>query len=141
MELMDSIFLDTNVLLDYLAARKPFDQAAEQIMQRVLNGQIELFISTLSVCNISYILRKIAPGSNIPQTLADLTAMASLTPIDQHVILAALDQPFKDFEDAVQYSSAFSVGKITHIITRNTVDFSYSQIPVMTPEDYLALNP
>jgi len=44
---MDKVFVDTNVLLDYLAARSPFDKDAKTLMQRAELGQIELYVSVL----------------------------------------------------------------------------------------------
>ncbi|MBV6440998.1 MAG: hypothetical protein DYG98_16525 [Haliscomenobacteraceae bacterium CHB4] len=38
---MDKVFVDTNVMLDYLAARPPFDKDAKTLMQRAELGQIE----------------------------------------------------------------------------------------------------
>lgn len=44
---------------------------------------------------------------------------------------------FKDFEDAVQYYSAFQV-KADCIITRNKGDFRDDKLPVLAPEEFLA---
>jgi predicted nucleic acid-binding protein len=138
---MDKVFLDTNVLLDYLAAREPFDHAAQMLIHRADAGEIELYVSVLSVCNIAYILRKLAPDTDIGQTLSELTSLAILTPIDDLIISDALQSPFTDFEDAVQYFSAVHFGGITHLLTRNVADFVHSQIPVCTPEQYLDDHP
>ncbi len=135
---MDKVFLDTNVLLDYLAARAPFDRAAQALIQRADSGEIELYISVLSICNIAYVLRKLSPDTNIGQTLSELASLATLTPIDDQVISDALRNQFADFEDAVQYFSAIHFGGMTHLLTRNVADFGNSLIPVCTPEQYLA---
>lgn len=42
------------------------------------------------------------------------------------------------FEDALQYNSAKSV-KADYIITRNTKDFTYSDIKVLTPREFTSL--
>lgn len=73
---MDKVFLDTNVLLDYLAARVPFDRAAKTLIQRADAGEIELYVSVLSICNIAYILRKLSPDTDIGQVLTELTSLA-----------------------------------------------------------------
>lgn len=138
---MDKVFVDTNVLLDYLAARSPFDKDAKTLMQRAELGQIELYVSVLSFCNIAYILRKLSPGTDVIQALTDLSKLVFLTPIDSAVVSDALQSPFKDFEDAVQHFSALRYGGISWLITRNTADFAQSQIPVCTPEAYLLAHP
>ena len=43
---------------------------------------------------------------------------------------------FKDLEDCLQDKCANSVGA-EYIITRNTADFVYSEVPAILPEDFL----
>lgn len=91
----------------------------------------------LSICNIAYILRKLSPDIDIPTVLTDLSALTTLTPIDNLVISAALKSTCKDFEDALQHFSALQYNGMTHIPTRNPSDFILSKIPVFTPKKYL----
>ena len=51
----------------------------------------------------------------------------------------ALKQGFHDFEDAVQYYAALHCGA-DYIISRNERDYPYSEIPVLSPLDYLNIN-
>jgi predicted nucleic acid-binding protein len=60
---MDKVFVDTNIIPDHIAARAPYDQAAKVIFQRAELGQIELFASVLSLCNIAYIVRNLTVHS------------------------------------------------------------------------------
>ena len=50
----------------------------------------------------------------------------------------AVDLHWSDFEDSVQYSVA-KQSHVKAIITRNTKDYSQSQIPVYTPVEFLKL--
>ena len=136
---MDKLFIDTNVLLDYLAARAPFDQDAKSLIDLAETGRVEIVFSALSICNISYILKKIAPLLPIKQTLDTLVDAFDVTNIDAFVLNDALNSAFPDFEDAVQYFSAVRHGGVTHIVTRNISDFSGSALPVLSPSDYLAM--
>lgn len=52
------ILIDTNVILDHLTSRKPFDRDAADIFKLCETQQIKGYISALSVPNIVYILRK-----------------------------------------------------------------------------------
>ena len=57
------------------------------------------------------------------------------TVTDSH-IFQALELDWDDFEDSVQ----FTVGEglsADYIVTRNTQDFSSSQIPAVTPEQFM----
>jgi predicted nucleic acid-binding protein len=135
---MDKVFVDTNVLIDHLAERQPFHQSAKRFFQLAESGQIQMCISTLSICNIAYIIRKMKPHANLLQTLENLSTLAVLTSIDAEIIAAALKSGFKDFEDAVQHFSAVTEGGVTHFITRNPKDFEKSLLPILSPEEYLA---
>jgi len=44
---------------------------------------------------------------------------------------------WKDFEDAVQYIVA-AENNVEYIITRNKADFENSNIPCMSPADFIA---
>ncbi len=138
---MDKVFLDTNIILDFLAARSPFDIGAKTLFQRAEAGHIQLFVSVLSFCNISYLLRKVLPGVNTSQMLTELSTLVTLTPVDGQTIADALQSSFTDFEDAVQHFSAFRFGGINQLITRNPADYRHSLIPVITPDEYLLAHP
>ena len=49
---MKQIFLDTNVIIDFLADRKPFSIAAASIFNYAVLGKIKLYISAVSYNNI-----------------------------------------------------------------------------------------
>ncbi len=135
---MDKVFVDTNVLIDHLAERQPFHQSAKRLFQLAESGQIQMCISTLSICNIAYIIKKLKPEINLLQALGNLSTLAVLTSIDAEIIAIALKSGFKDFEDGVQHFSAVGEGGITHFITRNPKDFEKSLLPIFSPDEYLA---
>lgn len=51
-------------------------------------------------------------------------------------VLQTLNTDWKDYEDALQYSSALLCGA-DNIITRNKKDFELSTLPVYTAEEYM----
>ncbi|HEX2968284.1 MAG TPA: PIN domain-containing protein, partial [Bacteroidales bacterium] len=57
----------------------------------------------------------------------------------EETIKDALQSEFPDFEDSIQYFSALDSKRIDVIITRNIKDYKKSDIPVMTPGDYLKM--
>lgn len=129
--------MDTNVLIDHLAERQPFCEAAKKLFQLAENGEVQMCVSTLSICNIAYIVRKLKPDTDVIKTLQNLASLAIFTSIDTSVISLALSADFKDFEDAVQHFSALAEGGVTHFITRNPKDFGKSLLPVFSPDEYL----
>ena len=58
--------------------------------------------------------------------------------VDERVIDLSLTSNFRDFEDAVQYYSAVQA-KADCLITRNKGDFKADILPVLTPEEFLAI--
>ena len=66
--------------------------------------------------------------------MRDLFEIAPIGPnaVDRALVLRA-----NDFEDALQYFSAIQSGADC-IVTRNSKDFSFSEIEVLTPSDFLA---
>lgn len=136
---MDDVFLDTDVILDFLLDRESFSEASVYILTLGDMGKIRLYSSGLVFSNCYYILRKLSAHTKVMDTLQSLGSFIDFVPIDHQVVMDALHSPFKDFEDALQSASATSAG-IRFLITRNTKDYKKSDLAVMTPEEYLAAN-
>lgn len=131
---MRSYFIDTNVIIDFLAYRDGYDVAAE-LLSRAKHGEYTISTSVLSFANIAYILRKVLKGDVLYDTLAKLSFIKT-TPMSIDDYQRALAMKAKDFEDALQYRSAMSFG-CEAIITNNIKDFDFSEIPVITPTDFV----
>ncbi len=92
---MNRVFLDTNVILDYLLARSPFDMAAKQFFEEAELGNIEIFASSLTFCNLAYIVRKIKSVADFHGIATDLSTLMTITPINETIILQALSAGYK----------------------------------------------
>ncbi len=66
-----------------------------------------------------------------------LLELCRVAPVTQEVIQSALALSFPDFEDAVQHEAARLAGA-QMIVTRNVKDFAAAQLPVYSPEAFLA---
>ena len=131
---MQKVFLDTNVLLDFVLDRKPFSDYAEKIIASGLTHKKHLFVSALSLANIAYIVRKARKSPvSVIQELMTWTDVVNLT---KHEFQQALKSGFKDFEDALQFYCAQHI-QTDVIVTRNTRDYSTSSILVQTPLQFL----
>lgn len=132
------LFLDTNVVLDYLAKRQPFAEDAHHIiLEGSLRGWV-LCISALSFTTIDYVLRKLYDQEQRIALLTDISNLFTICSVDGTIIQEALCSKFTDFEDAVQYHTAKSYD-IDILITRNTKDFTHSTIPVQSPTEFCNL--
>ena len=136
--MMKKVFLDTNVLIDYLARRGQFFEPAAQIVQLGQQRSCEILVSALSFATSSFILESHNKLSNdaIVSKFSEFVKMCNVTPVDSIIIDEAIASHFSDFEDAMQYYSAIREGADA-IITRNSNDFNVAQIPVFEPQEFL----
>jgi predicted nucleic acid-binding protein len=135
---MNNIFLDTNVIIDFLADRRPFSLLAAKIFNYSIQGKVKVFISAVSYNNIYYILRQSLTNRETIKLLDELCEMTEIADVTKAIIKKSLKTDFKDFEDAIQYNCALSINKIDFIVTRETKDFKNSALPVLTPEEALS---
>ena len=133
---MDKVFVDTDVCIDLLSGRKPFNSAAEILFSLADTGKIELYVSALSFSTIDYVLLSQYSTTHSRQIIAKFKTLVQVLAIDGKTIDLAIVSAFKDFEDAIQYACAME-HKVTTIITRNLKDYKKASISVMTPETYL----
>ncbi len=71
--------------------------------------------------------------------MADICSFLKVIGANHEEVLNAIRMTeFKDFEDCLQYKCADSVFA-DYIVTRNTVDFSESDIQAVLPEDLMKL--
>ena len=137
---MDKVFLDTNVVVDFLCERGEFYLPAARIVTKAYHKEIELCCSAMTFATVSYLMEKSkVPVTEIFRKLADFSSLCTPTTIDRSVISDTLTSTFTDFEDAMQYFSAKQYGA-TIIITRNRKDFAASEIPCYSPTEYLEGN-
>jgi predicted nucleic acid-binding protein len=136
---MKQVFMDTNVVIDFLANRAPFSLDAAGLFNLAVNGKIKIHISAVSYNNIYYVLRQSLSNATTIRLLEELSDMSEITDVTNAVIRQSLKTDFKDYEDAIQYYSALSIPGIALIVTRNTRDFKKSKLPILTPAEAIAL--
>lgn len=135
---MKHVFLDTNVVIDFLADRRPFSVDAAQLFDLAIEGKIRVYISAVSYNNIYYILRRSLTSNATIKLLDELASMSEIADVTNDIIRNSLKIDFKDYEDAIQYYCALNIPEIELIVTRNTKDFKKSTIAVLTPAEAIA---
>ncbi|WP_116789846.1 type II toxin-antitoxin system VapC family toxin [Flavobacterium psychrotrophum] len=131
------LFIDTNVMIDIIDTREPFYIDAAKLIVLAERGQVQITASSLSYVNTFYVLEKTHPKDILKETLKKFRIICNVAEIDELNIDKSLYSSFNDFEDAVQYHSAIH-SESDIFITRNKKDFKKSEIPVMTPIEFLA---
>lgn len=135
---MKNLFIDTNVIIDVLANRKPFSDSAAKLFDLAEKGKINLMISALSYSNIYYIIKKTCTHKEMISLLKDLESLTETLDVTKEIISKSLTSDFKDFEDSIQYNTALANKKINVIVTRNVKDYKGSKVMVLTPDEVLS---
>lgn len=134
---MTRIFLDTNIVIDFVGKRQPFYQSAAAYFELAYRKEIILYTSALTLANAAYILGKQMEADEVRRSLLKLLTLVNVTELTGGVVEKALrDGSFHGIEDGMQYVMAKTEG-MDAIITRDANDFAASNIPVFTPLAYL----
>ncbi|MBC7449538.1 MAG: PIN domain-containing protein [Hymenobacteraceae bacterium] len=128
-------FIDTNILLDYLLNRPVFADAAETLFRLVMARQVTLYISSLSLANAHYVMRRQLPAPVVIDALHQVRPLLRIVALDEAAIDQALAASMPDFEDALQYFCAIAVPGVTAIVTRDPRGFAESRLEVLAPTD------
>lgn len=131
------ILVDTNVILDVLLKREPFYHDGAKVLNLSGKGSVDLFVSASAITDIYYIANQtIKNRSEIKNLLSRLLRVVSVASVSEDTIKNALELPWKDFEESVQYSVAL-LQEMEGIVTRNPNDYKEAEIDVWTPEELL----
>lgn len=134
---MDTVLIDTDVLLDFFFDRKPFATYSTQILNLCAEKEIIGLTTPIIISNVYYLLRKTAKHDIIVEKIKQLLSIIDIIEMNKNVVLNALNSKFQDFEDALQNFSAIENGEVKIILTRNIKDFKSSKLAILTPETYL----
>jgi predicted nucleic acid-binding protein len=134
---MTDLFIDTDVIIDFIIDRQPFSREAAQLFTLIDQKKVKGYTSALCYSNLYYVLSKYAAHKKVITMLNELSELVGILKVDDDIIKASLASDFKDFEDAIQYYTAQEYKRIDVIITRNIKDYKKSSLPIMTPETFL----
>ena len=130
------IFLDTNIMLDFLGEREPFYLNAAKIATLADKGKIEIVVSAISYSTVGYLLTKFEGPDKTKNKLRKFKVISTICELDDRIIEKGLNSDFSDFEDSLQYFSALR-HECDILITRNEKDFKTAQMTIMNPTEFL----
>jgi len=130
------VLFDTNVILDVLLDREPFVNDAAYLLSKVELAEITGFICATTVTTIHYLATKSLGTNAASRHIDTLLALFVIAPVNRLVLEGAVKSKFNDFEDAVLHESALHAG-VKYIVTRNSIDFKRSQLPVFEPREFI----
>lgn len=129
------IFIDTNVLIDFVCDREKFLLPARRLFAMGYMGKANLIVCALSYVTTLYVGRKYDKDTVLSR-LSRLSEFVEVADLTADSAVWALASGWKDYEDAVQYGVAVAEDADC-IVTRNKRDYASSTIPVYTAEEVL----
>lgn len=135
---MGKALIDTNVIIDALAAREPFRAEAEQILTLAAEEKFEGFVTGSSVTDIYYLIRRKLSHREACAAIKTLMQALRVVAIGEGECMDALDSEMQDFEDAVIAVCAKRVNA-DYIVSRDE-EFAKAgcPVPVLPPGAFLA---
>lgn len=130
------ILIDTNIILDHLLDRKPFNQAAAWIFSHTERGDLETFIGGTTVTTVHYLIVKSLGIKAAQIAIEQLLQLFEVAPINRTVLTSAFKLKFSDFEDAVLHEAAVHVGAEA-IITRDVKGFHRAKLAVYSSDEFV----
>ncbi|MCL1836852.1 MAG: PIN domain-containing protein [Treponema sp.] len=132
------ILIDSNVALDVLLRRGAFYAPALRVFG-LARGGYGIFVSASAITDIYYIIRKLTKNKEFAlASVKNLLAMIDVAAVSGNEIRLAANLDWGDFEDAVQYAVGESL-EADYIVTRNKADFASATLPVVSPDELLAI--
>lgn len=135
---MTRLFLDNNVLMDLFDPDRTFHLDSRELIVSGHAREVDLVISSISVLNTIYSVTKWGYSrSKLLKEIQSFLAFVEVAPVTRSELLAGLTSGWKDVEDAIQFHSALSAGRIDAIVS-NDKDFKQQKlVPVLTPAQAL----
>ena len=133
------VLLDTNIILDALQERVPFDALAKEILKRGQAGEFTCLFTANAATDIFFLYSKARDAKSAKIAMDFLLRTYGVVSVTHEDCIDALNLPIADFEDALVVVCA-QKAQAEYIITRDE-EFLKSSLPVktITPNEFVAL--
>ena len=131
------ILIDTNVIIDALTSREPWNESAEKIFIMAANNIVDMYITASSATDIYYLVRKhLHNAETARQVMSKLYSLVGILEVKEEDCIDALVSSITDYEDAVVEQVARRSG-VECIVTRNQKDYEPGLTKVFLPDDFI----
>ncbi len=131
------VFLDTNILLDYLFFRSEEALAVEYLLNECRQSTVECVIAAHSLTDLFYIIRKDFTVEDRRTIVLSFCGMCRVQEISGSTIEHALDGGYTDdLEDALQIQCAID-SRSDYLLTRDLGGFTKSPVKVLAPHELI----
>jgi predicted nucleic acid-binding protein len=133
------VLLDTNILMDALQERQPFDVDAKDILKRGQDKKLICLFTANAATDIFYIYSKAHDVKTARSALRFLLTNYDVVSVTQEDCLNALKLPLNDFEDALAAVCA-QKAEADYIVTRDEKFLSEKlSVKVISPKELLSI--
>ncbi|MDO4502726.1 MAG: PIN domain-containing protein [Coriobacteriia bacterium] len=124
---MINVLVDSNVAIDFLARRPGFYEDARKLFVFGAMGDYQLWMSSSQLTDLFYILTegKAFERARGKERMRQLLRFVRVCSIDEGDVVAALDSPWDDFEDALVHKAALKMNA-SALVTRDEKGFAAS---------------
>ena len=136
------VFIDTNILLDWILKDRPFKEVSKAILSAAKNNLFTLVVSSQSIIDAHFTARKQGESyASFEKAIKHLRSFAEISAIDWIDLSWAFAHYSGDFEDDAQYASAYN-SVCDFFITRDKklmgLNDKFNPMTVISPEEFVA---
>ena len=132
-----TLLLDTNVVLDVILARAPWDAEAVLLFDTIARGRASGWVASHALTTVHYIVEREKGRSAAVTAVGDLLQVVRVVPLDTADFQRALAMRLEDYEDAVQAAACLRIGA-EFLVTRNARDFKGAPVDPRSAGEVLA---
>lgn len=131
------VFLDANVLVSVLNKEYPVFTYSSRVLSLAGSSKFKFYTSPICLAIAYYFTEKKSGNTQARHKIDILISKLHITTVNDKTVLETnKNKKIHDFEDGLQYYSALQSG-CKYIVTENVKDFYFSQIEVLTSEQFL----
>ena len=133
------VLIDTNVIIDALTSREPWNESAETIFIMAANHMMDMYITASLATDIYYLVRKyLHSADQAKQIMEKLYSLVGILTVSGAEYIDALASSISDYEDAVVERVSVKAD-MDYIITRNVKDYQKGMMKTISPDDFIVL--
>lgn len=136
-----SIFLDVNVVADFLDNQRPEHDTAVTLFRNIEDKVTHAYCSESVVNTTSYILRKLMPFAEFKNLMIELVNVVNILPCTNDTVINGYHIAKNDLEDAVLYQIALE-NKMDYFVTSDIKDYkkiAHPLLPVINSKQMVVL--
>jgi predicted nucleic acid-binding protein len=132
-----SVFVDINIFIDVTEKRFKWQDSAA-LLETVKQERAKGHISAITKAVIYFRRSRITSDKQARHDVQEITKGFKIVDLSESILDDAFaDERFRDVEDAIQFHSCISIGRI--LVTRNKRDYSTvaGEIELLSPDEFL----